>query len=146
MNRIDNLFAALAFLVPLLLYAGTLCPTVPVGDGGELICSAHGLGIAHPTGYPLFCLLGRIFSIALPLGNIAVRVNAMSVLFAALTSLIVYFLTREMLRDRFGSGYLLLRPVALFTALAFSFSEDMWSQAVQTEVYALQIFLVSSFI
>jgi hypothetical protein len=41
--KVDILFAVLAFSLPLLLYGSTLCPTVSVGDGGELICAAHGL-------------------------------------------------------------------------------------------------------
>ncbi|MCK4597154.1 DUF2723 domain-containing protein, partial [bacterium] len=94
--KVDILFAVLAFSLPLLLYGNTLCPTVPVGDGGELICAAHGLGIAHPTGYPLYCLLGRVFSVALPLGSVAVRINLMSAFFASLASLLVYFLAGEM--------------------------------------------------
>jgi hypothetical protein len=144
MTKADLLFAALAFLLPLLLYGYTLCPTVPVGDGGELICAAGGLGIAHPTGYPLFCLLGRLFGIILPVGNMAARINAMSSFFSALAALMVYFLVRELLREAFQTDGPFRQLVALIAALGFAFSETMWSQAVQAEVYALQAFLVAA--
>jgi tetratricopeptide (TPR) repeat protein len=144
--NIDLLFGALAFLVPLLLYGSTLCPTVPVGDGGELTCAAHSLGIAHPTGYPLFCLWGRVFIVALPLVSVAVRVNLMSAFFASLAILLVYVLAREIFGEIFKDEWFFSRPVALFTALIFGVSETMWSQAVQSEVYALHAFLVTALI
>ena len=144
--KVDILFAVLAFSLPLLLYGSTLCPTVPVGDGGELICAAHGLGIAHPTGYPLYCLLGRVFSVALPLGSVAVRINLMSAFFASLASLLVYFLAGEMFCGILKQDRFFLRLVALATALIFCFSETMWSHAVQSEVYTLHVFLVAALI
>ena len=138
------LFASLAFLLPLLVYLYTLCPTVPAGDGGELICAAHDLGIAHPTGYPLFCLLGRLFTLLLPLGSVALRLNLMSAVFAALTTLMTFFLAREMIpppgHEDTASGSL----TALMTALILAFSRTFWAQAIQTEVYALHAFLVAA--
>ncbi len=137
------LFAGLAFVLPLLVYLYTVCPTVPVGDGGELICAARDLGIAHPTGYPLFCLLGRAFSLMLPLDPVALRLNLMSALFASLTAVMAFFLLRELIPTavrRTISGSL----VALAAALAMGFSRILWAQAVQTEVYALHAFLVAA--
>lgn len=145
-KKTDLFCAGLAFILPLLLYAYTLCPTVPVGDGGELTCAAHSLGIAHPTGYPLFCLWGRAYIMALPLGSVAVRVNLMSAFFASLAAFVVYLLARELYRSVFPDKPLPARLMALFAALIFSFSETMWSQAVQSEVYALHVFLVAALI
>ena len=142
----DILLGALAFFLPLLLYVSTLCPTVPVGDGGELTCAAYSLGIAHPPGYPLFCLWGRIFILALPLGSVAVRVNLMSAFFASLAVLLVYVLSREIYGEIFKDERFFSQLVALFTALIFGVSETMWSQAVQSEVYALHAFLVTTLI
>ncbi len=130
--------------MPLLLYLYSLCPTVPVGDGGELICAAYRLGIAHPTGYPLYCLWGRIATLMLPLGNLAWRVNLMSALFASVAIFLVYFLARELFRRPLHADPLLWRLLALFTALMVAFSETLWSQAVQAEVYTLHVFLVTA--
>ena len=47
-------------LVALGGYLSTLCPTIFVGDSGELAWAAASLGIAHPPGFPLWTLLGRV--------------------------------------------------------------------------------------
>ncbi len=147
-SRITIIFALLAFLLPLLVYLYTLCPTVPVGDGGELICAAHDVGIAHPTGYPLFCLLGRVFSLALPLDSVARRLNLMSAVFASLAALAVFFLAGEIFRPVRSTGSwtgpIGGPAVILATALVFAFSRTLWAHAVQAEVYALHAFLVAT--
>jgi hypothetical protein len=43
------------------LYASGACPTIYVGDSGELATAAATLGIPHPPGYPLYVLLGRLW-------------------------------------------------------------------------------------
>ena len=43
-----------------LLYLVRLYPDVGWYDSGELSGVAAGLGIAHPTGYPLYSLAGRL--------------------------------------------------------------------------------------
>jgi hypothetical protein len=65
----------LSFAVPLGIYARTLCPTIYFGDSGEFVTAAHFLGVAHPTGYPLYCLLGHLFQVAVPWGDAAWRMN-----------------------------------------------------------------------
>ena len=85
--------------VSFLVYVRTLCPTVYVGDSGELISAAYTLGIAHPPGYPLYCLLGKLFTF-LPFGNIAYRVNLLSAFFASLTVGMVYRILLRLLRKK----------------------------------------------
>lgn len=48
---------ALSFVV----YLFTMSRSIPYIDGGELTTVLWTLGIAHPTGYPLFTLLGYAF-------------------------------------------------------------------------------------
>ena len=55
--------------VALVAYLATLQRTVPGGDSGELIAAAVTGGVAHPPGYPLFLLLGRLAG-AVPVGGI----------------------------------------------------------------------------
>ena len=74
--------ALAAFLVPLLLYLDTLAPTVLTYDSGMLQTKAYTLGIGHPTGYPTFILLGKLFTY-LPFGDVAYRVNLSSAVYAA---------------------------------------------------------------
>ena len=50
----------LAVAVPaLVVYGITLAPTITTGDSGELVTAAATLSLAHPTGYPLYLLLGH---------------------------------------------------------------------------------------
>ena len=116
-----------------MVYGMTLCPTVYVEGSGELIGAAYGLGTAHPTGYPLFCLSSRLIALVLPWVSPAVVINAASALFAAACCGALAALL-------YGRG---VQPVvALATALVLAFSRTFWSQAVIAEVYGLALLLV----
>src|SRR5260370_6396093 len=79
-SKAELLCAGAVFLVALLLFSLTLAPTVTLTDSGELILAAQGLGVAHPTGVPLWVIIAHHASLV-PLGNVAVRLNLSSVLF-----------------------------------------------------------------
>jgi len=53
------------FIINFIILLITSSPTVCTGDSGELITASSTLGIAHPPGYPLYVLLGKIFSIVI---------------------------------------------------------------------------------
>ena len=90
------------FIVSLVLYACTLAPTVTLVDSGELIVAARSLGVAHPPGFPLYVLLAHLATLV-PLGNVAVRVNCASALFAALASAVATLVVIEaMIAGRFS--------------------------------------------
>jgi len=76
------------FFLPICLFVGsfglylkTLCPSVYGGDTGEILSAIANLGIAHPTGFPLYMLMGKLFSLIIPFGDTAYRVNILSALF-----------------------------------------------------------------
>jgi len=76
--------AGLVFII----YVITLAPTVIQIDSGELATVQATLGIAHPTGYPLFTLTGYIFSlIPLPFTKIY-QLNLLAALWCAAGTLI----------------------------------------------------------
>jgi len=53
------------------IYLITLAPSVVQIDAGELAAVQATLGIAHPTGYPIFTIVGFIFSkFPLPISTI----------------------------------------------------------------------------
>src|SRR5947207_5033053 len=81
----EMLCAGVVFLVALIVYTWTLAPTVTLVDSGELIVAAYGLGVAHPPGFPLWVMVAQLASL-LPVGNVAVRINFSSALFAALAA------------------------------------------------------------
>ena len=119
-----------SFIVCFVIYLLTLCPTVYVEGSGELIGAVHTLGIPHPTGYPLFTLIGRLFSAFLPFDSVAYRVNIASSFLAALSVAALAAFLR-------GRG---CHPWAsVGGALAFAFSTTFWSNAVIAEVYGLSL-------
>ncbi len=121
---------SMAFVV----YAFTLCPGVTNrGDTGELIAASHTLGIAHPSGYPLFMVLGRFFEL-LPLGTLALRYNLLSATFGALTVGVVAATTQRLTANAMA---------AALAALAFGFSPSFWGQAEFAEVYTLNAFFIA---
>jgi len=127
--KADPLIASVVALAAFLLYLRTLAPSVACifCDSLEFQLVTYKLGIAHPTGYPLYTLLGKLFTI-LPLGDVAYRVNLMSALFGALTVALLYLTMRLALEFRLP---------ALLGALVFALSPVLWSQAIIAEVYTL---------
>ncbi len=118
----------LAGVLSLAVYLTTLCPTVYVEGSGELIGATYLLGTPHPTGYPLYCLLGRLVSLLLPFDSPAYEINAVSALAAASA---VGVLCALLCRRGCHPG------VALGASLVFGFSATYWSQAVIAEVYGM---------
>ncbi|GAB4458776.1 MAG: hypothetical protein Kow0070_12910 [Anaerolineales bacterium] len=125
------------------LYLRTMAPGLTWAndgsDGGDLITAAYTGGVPHPSGYPLYLLLARLFQ-ALPIGSLAYRTNLMSAVFAALSALLVYNIAARALDERRIEH---ARFAALIAGLAFGLTPLLWSQAVITEVYALQAFLTA---
>lgn len=80
--KVRKLGSLIACLLPLVIYILTLCREIFFTDGGELAAAAATLGIAHPPGYPLFTLLGRLLTL-LPISTIAFRIGLLSALSAA---------------------------------------------------------------
>ena len=109
-------------------YLATLCPTVYVEGSGELIGATYLLGTPHPTGYPLYCLVVRVFTALMPLASVAYEVNLATALTGAVTAAALC----AFLQWR-GCG----RFPALGAAVAFACSETFWSQSVIAEVYGM---------
>ncbi len=96
--NVDYLASAGVFLTTFAVYLRTLCPSVYVGDSGELIAAAYTLGIPHPPGYPIYCLVGKLFSY-IPVGSIAYRLNIMSAFFASATCAMLYLIIYSVIID-----------------------------------------------
>jgi Protein of unknown function (DUF2723) len=158
-SKAELLCAGAVFLAALLLYGWTLAPTVTPTDSGELIVVAHGLGVAHPPGVPLWVMLAHLASLV-PLGNVAVRINFSSALFAALACAVLTLVVAELMittaylsawkkgaqqrkkaRDSRIDRLLVFAP-ALGAGLLMAFSRTLWSYATITEVYALNTLLI----
>ncbi|HUV90115.1 MAG TPA: DUF2723 domain-containing protein, partial [Anaerolineae bacterium] len=118
-------WAVAAAAVSLAVYVRTLAPGLLPGDSGEFQVLSYLLGNTHPTGYPIYILLGKVFT-WLPVRDVAYRVNLLAACMAALTVAGVY-LAGRMLCGHSGP--------ALVGALALAVSPTFWSQAVIAEVY-----------
>ena len=135
----------LVSLIAFAVYLKTLAPSVTFIDSGELSTVACTLGIAHPTGYPLFTLLGCVFS-RLPIaGEEIVRLNMMAAVYCA-AGVFVFFQLMHLLltvavKPRGDQPFAPLIASA-GAALVLAFSETYWSQATAVEVYSLHVFLV----
>jgi hypothetical protein len=68
---------------------------VALEDDGLFILASYYLGIAHPPGYPLFTLVGHLFSL-LPFGSVAYRVHLASALFGALSCALLWLCARQL--------------------------------------------------
>ncbi len=108
-------------------------------DGGDLIAAAASGGVAHPTGYPLYLILARLFQF-IPLGSLAFRTNLMSAVATVLACELVYGVVTRYLSTAFPQQYWL---AGLAAGFAFGLSPLIWSQAVITEVYALHSLFVA---
>lgn len=140
---------ALSFLIPFLIYLLTLAPDVYFTDSGELSAVASTLGVAHPTGYPLFTLIGHLFTIMLPFSEV-LSLNIMAAVTTAASSFVFFnnlllLLPNLNLKRNPGTNlsesnrYLL----AFFTSLTYSFGLVIWNQAVAVEVYSLQLLMIN---
>lgn len=116
-----------------ILYAWGACRTIYVGDSGELVTAAAILGIPHPSGYPLYVLLGNLWIHLLPVGSVAFRMSLFSAFFAALTCSLLYWVAR---RQHLGPW-----AASLGCAL-LALSPSFWSQANIQRVYSLNAFFV----
>lgn len=122
----------ICLLGSLAIYSVTLAPTVQGFDSAELTVGAYTLGFVHPTGYPLYLLLGNIFS-HLPLGNVGERLNLMSAVFGSLSVWMLYELLYLQVKDW---------TLAIASSFLLATSPIYWSQAVRAEVYTLHLFLI----
>ena len=116
-----------------LVYVRTLLPGMAFGDWGEMQTVPHVLGVAHPTGYPAYVLIGWVAQLA-PLGSVAFRANLLSALLVAgalaVTAAILI---------RLG-----VRPIiAVAGALALGAVRTVWSTATVAEVDPLHLLLVA---
>lgn len=117
------------------LYVRTLAPSVVAlfDDSLEFQLVCYQLGIAHPTGYPLYTLLGKLFTF-LPVGDVAYRVNLLSAVAGGCTWPFLFAVGRALGLRRVG---------AVAGAVALGLSPVFWSQATVAEVYALHSLFVA---
>jgi hypothetical protein len=131
-SRFGALLALALFLAVFALYALTAAPGLLDGDEGEFQTNIARLGVSH-TGYPIFFLLGKLWTMLVPVGTLAARANWFAAWWGALAVVALYVFTRWLVGNRW---------VALVSALLLAVSRVEWSQAVIPRPYTLNSFFV----
>jgi hypothetical protein len=119
-----------AFAIPAAAYIASASVEPGSWDTAELQGVPYMLGIAHPTGFPLYTLVGYVWSHVVAIGSIAFRMNAMSGVAIAITALAAYAVAREIGASRW---------IALFATLWFAFTQDVWAHAARAEAQDLAV-------
>ncbi len=164
-------YAELVGMAVFVIYLLTLAPTVVQIDSGELAAVQATLGIAHPTGYPLFTMLGYLF-LKIPLGfsNIFMS-NLLASIYCAVAVVILIKVIKQLLDKIEGissakpkkklsknsPGFKQIKPpeekrsneiekilASIFGGLSIAFSKTFWLQSTSVEVYSLHMLLISA--
>src|SRR5512139_2819574 len=127
--RKDRLIAVIFVLASLALYVVTSAPTVATifDDSLEFQVVLPTLGIAHPSGYPLYTLAGKLATFLIPFRDPAGRANLFSAVAAAIAVGMLYAVARRLAGNRLA---------AALAVSAFAISPVWWSQSTIAEVYA----------
>lgn len=173
MKYIQKYYYALTGLISFLFFLTTIAPSVIQIDTGELAAVQATLGIAHPTGYPLFTILGYIFSlIPLPFSKIF-QLNLLAALYCS-AAISVFTFSSKLILDNLNK-FSFLKTVkgkpkkkktiektdsilvnekndfsettkviaAIFGGLFLALSKTFWFQSTSVEVYSLHLLLIT---
>lgn len=171
MNLIKKYYYLVTAFFVFIIYIFTLAPSVVQIDSGELAAVQATLGIAHPTGYPLFTMIGYIFSLfPLPFTKIF-QLNILAAIYCSaaigvFTYLIKFSLDnlsafkkktsekeitkKERKKNKEQSAEKLIEVpdnikllTAVFGGLILASSRTFWFQSTSVEVYSLHLLLIS---
>jgi hypothetical protein len=131
-KRLSMLANLLLFVLTFLIYLRTLAPGVYGFDSAEFATGVYSQGIIHPPGFPLYLLIGKLFTY-LPFRDVAYRLNLMSAVFASITVMVLYNVAINIVDNRLS---------AWVAALLLSVSNYFWQMALVAEVYTLFTALV----
>ncbi|MBS1517693.1 MAG: DUF2723 domain-containing protein [Bacteroidetes bacterium] len=146
------IYSLLSFFIPFIVYLMTLAPDVTFIDSGELAAVAAGLGVAHPTGYPLFTVLGKLFTL-MPFGSQVYMLNVMSAVMSSAALFMFFNLmmlilpgmklgTDDIISDKKKIPEISLMNISLAATLVLAFSRTFWDTANAVEVYSLHTFFL----
>ncbi|MBI3946348.1 MAG: DUF2723 domain-containing protein [Armatimonadetes bacterium] len=125
--------AALLFALSFAFYAATMAPNLMPGDTGDMVQAAASLREAHPPGYPLYGMIGKLF-VALPVGDIPYRMNLMAAFLGGLAVAFVFLAALLLTRHA---------AAALATALLFGLNYLFWTYFALAETFCLNNFLLA---
>lgn len=124
----ERIAYVLAFAVPLVVYAASAYRDVTYWDVGEMDTVPWILGIAHPTGFPAYVLIGWVFSHVVAIGSVALRMSLLSALAMSIAAwCIARVVGKESENPWLGAA----------AGWFFAFGVIVWTHATRAEVHAL---------
>ena len=152
-KKLNNITRWLAGLIATVVYFLTLEPTVSWWDCGEYISTAYKLQVGHPPGAPLFQMIGRFFTLFAggDVTKVAMMVNVMSALCSGLTIVFLFWTITMLARKvwmKEGEDAPWVNKIGVLLAgfvgaVAYTFTESFWFNAVEGEVYAMSSFFTA---
>lgn len=147
-RHLESFLSLFVFGVCLAVYLTTVAPRVTFIDSGELAAVASTLGVAHPTGYPLFTLLGWCVSKVPIAATEIVRLNVLTAILTALGTLVFFRAMVAIQLSCYGQRQddrtMPLLASSLSASFILAFSRTYWSQSTSIEVYSLHcVFLAA---
>jgi tetratricopeptide (TPR) repeat protein len=130
-----------AFAIVWIVYFLTLAPQVTLEDSGELTTASYWAGIPHPPGYPFWTIYTWLWTVLVPFGNIAWRVQLAEASTAAMACGVLAFMVSrgssmlmegiEELKGMTGKWEGAICMVSGVTAgLLMGFGSSMWFESV----------------
>lgn len=129
-DRARSLAGLCAWLVPFAVYCASLNRSVGYWDTGEAQVVPWILGIAHPTGFPAYTLFGWLFSHAIPIGSVAMRLALFSASAMSVTAWLIFRIVQDLGDDL---------PIAVASAWLYAFGIVTWTRGTRAEVHVLAV-------
>lgn len=148
-KQIKIIFGTLVFLMSSIVYLMTVQDSVPFWDCSEFSGAAIWQQVPHPPGAPLFLMIGKMFDVLIPFGDPGWKINLVSVFSSSVTVLLLYLITNFVIKNIKGSEpnsigeAIAVYGSSFVGAVAFTFSDTFWFNAVESEVYAMATLFVA---
>lgn len=120
------------------IYLLTMSRTVGAADTFEFQVTAPVMGVVHPTGYPLYLILGKLWTLV-PVGSMAWRLNVGTAVYGVGAAVGVLWLMWLLVRV---ADEQLAGMVGVVTAVVFGLRPTFWGQAIAAEVYSLHNLII----
>lgn len=145
---LNRIIAGIIFLISFVIYFKTIAPTTSFWDCGEFITCAYTLGIPHPPGAPLYLIVGRVFTLIPFVTDIGLRINTISAIASALSIMFTYLIIVHLVKLWRGipksiEDRIILYSSGIIGSLSLAFSDTVWFNAVEAEVYAISLFFTA---
>lgn len=121
------------FGIPFINYLTRISPGVYGADSGDFIAAALTRGVPHPSGYPLYTMIGIVF-LKLPIGATpAWKFGLFSAIISSVSVVLMYEVVFLLTKNKY---------LSVISALVLGFIYPFWIYAQVVEVFALNSFFI----